>query len=96
MIKEAVLDEPTLVRMMLGKRFDLAIGNPYAINLQAQKQKSANRLQYLKPPVDRSPIYMAVSRKHNQALDIAAKITAAIYEIKTTERYQQWLKKYGM
>lgn len=93
---ERVLDEPTLVRMVLGNRFDLAVGNPFAIRLEAAKSGAAEQLRFLDPPVNRSPIYMAFSRKHPQALELAAAFTAAILEFKATEAYQTLLDKYDL
>ncbi|SDW35294.1 substrate-binding periplasmic protein [Marinobacter mobilis] len=93
---ERVLDEPTLVRMVLGNRFDLAVGNPFAIRLEATKLGAAEHLRFLDPPVNRSPIYMAFSRKHPLALDLAAAFTAAILQFKATETYQGLLDKYDL
>lgn len=93
---ERVLDEPTLVRMVLGRRFDVAVGNPFAIRLEAKKYGAEEQLNFIDPPVNRSPIYMAFSRKHPQALELAAEFTAAILEFKQTETYQQLLDKYDL
>ncbi|WP_175481904.1 substrate-binding periplasmic protein [Marinobacter zhejiangensis] len=93
---ERVLDEPTLVRMVLGGRFDVAVGNPFAVNLEAGNQDAAGRLRFLEPAVNSSPIYMAFSRRHPQALELAAAFTAAIYKFKETERYQSLLDKYRL
>ncbi len=96
MLKEKVLDEPTLVRMLVGQRFDIAIGNPFAIQLQAEAQGFNGQVQFLEPAVDRSPIYMAVSRRHPKALELASRLTGAIYEFKQTAAYQALLERYGM
>lgn len=94
--KEPVLDEPTLVRMLLSRRFELAIGNPFAIQLAASRLLAEKRLRFLQPEVDRSPIYMAFSRKHPQALPLAERFTGLIYELKQTSAYQQMHSKYGL
>lgn len=96
LVVERVLDEPTLVRMILGRRFDIAVGNPFAIRLEAKKFGAEDQLRFLDPPVNRSPIYMAFSRKLPQALDLAAKFTTAILQFKQTDTYQQLLDKYQL
>lgn len=93
---ERVLDEPTLVRMVLGHRFDVAVGNPYAIRRVAAQTSAADQLRFLEPPVNRSPIYMAFSRKHPQALELAASFTKAILDFKATDTYQALLTKYDL
>ncbi len=94
--KEPVLDEPTLVRMMLANRFDLAVGNPYAIRLQASLQGRPNGIRFLQPAVDNSPIYMAVSRQHPKAFRIVSELSSAISDLKKTQAYRDMLDRYDL
>ncbi len=95
LLKEQVLDEATLVRMLVGHRFDLAIGNPFAIKLQAESQGFGDRIEFIQPTVDKSPIYMAVSRKYPNVLKLASDLTGAIYELKQTSMYRTMLQRYA-
>lgn len=94
--KDGVLDERTLVRMVLGHRFNLAIGNPFAIRLEAQRQGGLDQLQFLAPAVDRSPIYMAFSRRDARAEELAEKFTQRIRQLKTTPKYRAMVSRYGL
>ncbi|MDX1756080.1 MAG: transporter substrate-binding domain-containing protein [Marinobacter sp.] len=96
LLKESVLDEPTLVRMVMGGRFDVAVGNPFAIRRAAGEEQRAAALQFMDPPVNRSPIYMAFSRRNPAALELAARFTTTLVEFKQTPAYRQLLDKYGL
>ncbi|WP_157678292.1 substrate-binding periplasmic protein [Oleiphilus messinensis] len=94
--KVPVLDEPTLVRMLFASRFEIAVGNPFAVKLQVKRQGYQRELRVIEPPIDVSPIYMGVSRKHTEALGIAAELTSAIVKFRNADQYKKLLQKYGM
>jgi ABC-type amino acid transport substrate-binding protein len=96
LIVERVLDEPTLVRMIASGRYAIAIGNGFAIDLEAQRQGVSDNIKMLSTPVDSSPIYMAFSRQHEDALELSSRFTDAIAVLKKTEEYQGMLQKYDM
>lgn len=96
LLKESVLDEPTLVRMVMGGRFDAAVGNPFAIERAIGQGRPRDALRFLNPPINRSPIYMAFSRRNPAALELAARFTTALVAFKQTPDYQQLLAKYGL
>ncbi len=93
---DAVLDERTLVRMVAGDRFKLAIGNPFAIRQEALNQGVADQLAFLDPAVDSSPIFMGFSRELKWADELAEHFTEAIRAFKDTARYQQLLERYAL
>ncbi|MFE8072225.1 transporter substrate-binding domain-containing protein [Marinobacteraceae bacterium S3BR75-40.1] len=96
LLTEHVLDEPTLVRMVYGKRFDLGVGNPYAIKLEVKRHGYEPPLRFLSPPVDRSPIFMAFSRQNPDALALSIDFTRVIAQFKQTPAYQRLLERYEM
>ncbi|MEQ5834838.1 transporter substrate-binding domain-containing protein [Marinobacter sp. NFXS9] len=94
--KDSVLDERTLVRMVAGKRFNVAIGNPFAIRLEASRQGVEDEIRFLSPPVDMIPIYMAISRQYPDAEGLADAFGDAIRHLKASPLYEDWLERYGM
>lgn len=96
LIVERVLDEPTLVRMIASGRYAIAIGNGFAVDLEAQRQGVADNIKVLPTPVDSSPIYMAFTRQREDALELASRFTETITSFKKTSDYQSMLEKYDM
>lgn len=94
--KDEVLDEQTLVRMVLGKRFDAGVGNPFAIRLEAAKYGRAGQLTFVDPPINSNPIHMGFSRKLPQGQALAERFSQAIARLKSGPDYQQLLRKYHL
>ncbi|WP_165495741.1 substrate-binding periplasmic protein [Marinobacter halodurans] len=94
--KDPVLDERTLVRMVVGGRFNVAIGNPFAIRLEARRQGVEDQIRLIDPPVDLSPIYMAISRQYPDARALADAFTDTIRRLKASPYYDELLRRYDL
>ena len=53
--------------MLIGGRFDIAIGNKPAILMQAEQVDLEDKITFLKPTVDNGPNYFAFSKARNDA-----------------------------
>lgn len=94
--KDVVNNESQLIKMLIGKRFELAIGNPFAIKLQADRQGVSHQIILLEPAVDISPIYMAISKKTPNAAYLVQQFSKSIKSLKRSPKYSGMLKKYQM
>ncbi|MCG7496205.1 transporter substrate-binding domain-containing protein [Vibrio sp. Of7-15] len=94
--KDRVNNEHQLIKMLIGKRFELAVGNPFAIKLQADRLGVSHQIVLLEPAVDISPIYMAISKKTPNATYLIQQFSKSIKNLKRTPKYSSMLKKYQM
>lgn len=94
--KDVTTNESQLIKMLVGKRFELAIGNPFALKLQANRQGVSHQIILLEPAVDISPIYMAMSKKTPNAAYLIQRFSQSLKELKRSPKYSDMLKKYQM
>lgn len=94
--KLLVNNEEQLIKVLLGGRIDYALGNKPAIELQARALGVADQLRFLEPPVYQGPIFIAISRNREDALELASDFTQAITRFRETPEYATLLQKYGL
>lgn len=93
--KQPVGDEQTLLRMLIGGRFDIAVGNKPAILMQAKQTGLEDAITFMVPTVDNGPNYFAFSKARSDAQELAREFSIAIREFIDTDTYREILKKYG-
>lgn len=93
--KLRVNDEEQLIKVLLGGRVDYALGNKPAIELHAERLGVRNQIEFMEPPVFRGPIYIAISRRREDAHKLAADFTRAVQRFRETDEYAYLLQTYG-
>jgi len=92
--KHAVRNEQTLLRMLIGGRFDIAVGNKPAILMYARQKGLDDKITFLTPTIDEGPNYFAFSKARRDAEELAKEFSFAVQEFIDTGEYRQILEKY--
>jgi len=92
--KKAVLDEATLVKVLLGGRVDLIIGNPMTFFHILKQEFKSEAVQMVSPIVERTPVYFALSKKIDNYHSIQRQFGQIVTEYKMTQDYQKLFDKY--
>lgn len=90
-----VIGEPQQIKMLIKKRYQLAIGTKEVIIFHANKMKLADKIKFLEPPISNDLVYMGFSKKLPNAEKLAHDFSEVITDLKTTETYRNLLIKYG-
>lgn len=94
--KLPALTEEVLLKLLLGKRIDLLIGNPLAFNQLILKNNLHAKVIPVEPYVARTPVHMALTRKRADAQEIKDTMGELTKKLKSSEYYQMLLKKYHL
>lgn len=94
--KLPALTEEVLLKLLLGKRIDLLIGNPLAFSQLILKNNLQGQVIAIEPHVALTPVHMALTRKRSDAQEIKNKIGKLTKKLKTTQYYQTLLTKYQL
>ena len=86
-------DEGMLIKKLIDKRIDVAIGNEQSLFFLAKKMGTQDQLKSLGMVSGIVDAYIAVSRKSSKP-DQIKRIVLEIASFKNTDEYQQLLKKY--
>lgn len=94
--KLPALSEAVLLKLLIGNRTDLIIGNPLIFQQLMQEQGVSSKIKAIKPYVDISPIYMAITRNRKGATEIKQTIGKLTQQFKKSVPYQRLLEKYQL
>lgn len=89
------VDEKVLVQNVALGRIDAGIGNPTSLSKYADDLGVTERIRLLHPPVERTPLYTAFSKKpgHDR---LAERFSSALAKFKDTPHFQEILHRYGI
>jgi ABC-type amino acid transport substrate-binding protein len=94
--KLPVLTEDVLLKLLLGKRIDLMIGNPLAFDDLISKMKVGSQVKAIQPYISLTPVYMALTRKREDYKDILQTFKTRIEKLKASTYYQDLLNRYKL
>jgi len=94
--KTPTLNEEVLFKLLLGKRVDMIIGNPFIFNKLAAKEKASSKIKAIMPYLEPTPVYMALTRKRDDAKEIKKTLEQLIIKLKSSPYYQELLEKYQL
>ena len=88
-------DERVLVRNVALGRIDIGIGNPTSLAKYAVDQGLRDRIRLLEPPVERTPLFTAFSKKPGHD-GMARRFSAALEGFKDTKSYSEIMHRHGI
>jgi len=94
--KRAVIDEGTLVKLLLGQRVDLIIGNPMTFFHILKHEFKSESVEMLNPIVERSPVYFALTKQREDYQVIQQELEQLVIQFKQSKAYQQLFDKYHL
>jgi polar amino acid transport system substrate-binding protein len=94
--KLPVLNEEVLLKLLLSDRIDMAISNPYVFNKLISKYNVSNDVKPIWPYIDKTPVYLGMTKKRNDALEIKQAFGELTEQLKASDYYLELLKKYHL
>ena len=94
--KLPALTEQVLLKLLLGKRIDMLIGNPLAFDDMIMRENVEDEVKAIEPYVAMTPVHMALTRKRPDALEIKKILGKLTQQLKNSEQYQRLLQKYKL
>ena len=94
--KRPVIDEHTLIRLLKGGRFEMAIGNPTAFYKVASELNLKKHIKAISPIVSKTPVHLAITKQRKDAAQINNTLNELIVKLKASAHYQQLLDKYDL
>ncbi len=94
--KLPALSEEILLKLLLGKRIDMAIANPFIFNRIIAKEKVIPQVKAIEPYIAITPVYMALTRARADAQEIQQTLGQLTQQLKSSAYYQELLDKYQL
>ncbi|WP_206484048.1 transporter substrate-binding domain-containing protein [Thalassotalea sp. G2M2-11] len=94
--KLPVLTEGILLKLLLGKRIDMLIGNPFLFNRILEERKIKDRVIGIKPYVATTPVYMAITRNRADSNELKQTLSQLIQRLKQSDDYHKLLSQYKL
>lgn len=88
------IDEEALVRLLLGNRTEIIIGNPMTFYDLLDQLNARDKVEALTPIVERTPVYFALTRNRADHKIIQQQFKLVIEELLQSSKYQKLLDKY--
>lgn len=92
--KFPVLTEEVLLKLLLSKRVDVVLSNSLIFNNFILKYNLDSKIKAIKPYLQITPVYMALTKKREDAQEINKNLGLLIKKLKSTHYYQELLDKY--
>jgi ABC-type amino acid transport substrate-binding protein len=94
--KLPALTEGVLLKLLLSGRIDMIISNPLVFNQLISKENMTAKVKALDPYISITPVYMALTKKRNDAQKINKTIGELTQKLKLSPYYQVLLDKYHL
>lgn len=80
--------------MLVGGRFDIAVGNKPVVLRYARQENLQDKIKFLSPTMDRGANYFAFSKARKDASELAAEFTNMVDKFRHTYAYKNILTRF--
>ncbi|MBA6335948.1 transporter substrate-binding domain-containing protein [Colwellia sp. BRX8-7] len=94
--KLPALTEEVLLKLLLTRRIDMAISNPYVFNQLIKKNNVISKVQAMEPYVAKTPVYLGLTKARADSKEIKETLGQLIKKFKAAPYYQVLLNKYQL
>lgn len=94
--KFSALTEEKLLKLLLSKRIDMVVSNPFIFNRIISKYDVTSQIRAIKPYISVTPVYIALSKGRNDSQEIKKILGQLIQKLKASLYYQELLDKYQL
>jgi polar amino acid transport system substrate-binding protein len=94
--KLPALTEEVLLKLLLGKRIDMAISNPLIFNQMITKNNLNSQVKAIAPYIAITPVHMALTKERKGSAEIKQTIGQLTKQLKASAYYQKLLDKYQL
>lgn len=92
--KQAVPSDEVLVKMLLGKRLDIALFSRHVLQYQMKSHDDWRGVEILEPPVSKVPAFVGYSRVQPGSKELRDAIDAQIWQMKVEGFVQDVIARY--
>jgi polar amino acid transport system substrate-binding protein len=94
--KLPTLTEDTLLKLLLSRRIDIAISNPYVFHQLISNNNVSDQITAIEPYVAKTPVYLGLTKGREDAQKIKAALGKLTLQFKASAYYQELLNKYQL
>ena len=94
--KLPALSEEVLVKLLLNKRLDMIVGNPFVFKKLIREQNKLDVIKAIQPYLAITPVYLALTKKREDADEINTVLSKLSKQLKSSPYYLQLLDKYQL
>lgn len=95
--RREVIDDETLLKMLVNDRFKVAVGSKFVLNYHADRLGVLEQLTFLEPDLFTSkPLYIGFSKANPDYEGLTARFSNGLKTIKESGYYERILKKYHL
>ena len=94
--KLPALNEEVLLKLLLTKRVEMIIGNPFIFNRLIGKKETDYQIKALEPYIAITPVYMALTKERADSEEIKQALEQLTKQLKASPYYQKLLDKYQL
>ncbi len=94
--KLPTVSEDVLLKLLLGKRVDFMIGNPFQFNRLIAERNLQDKVVGLKPYVEITPVYMALTKQRKDAQQIKSTLEKLSKQFIALPLYKELLIKHKL
>lgn len=94
--KLPALTEAVLLKLLVSKRIDMLIANTLNFNQIIAQENMTSKVKAIKPYIETTPVYMAITRERTDAEEIKQTLGLLIAQFKASSNYQALLDKHQL
>ncbi|MGB1197418.1 MAG: substrate-binding periplasmic protein [Thalassotalea sp.] len=94
--KLPALTEEVLLKLLLNKRVDMVISNPFILKKIAYELKVSDKIKAITPYVEITPVYIGLTKARKDSQEIKLKLEQLTQQLKASPYYQKLLEKYQL
>lgn len=94
--KLPAINEAILLKLLLSKRIDIAISNPFIFKKLMLEQGVTKKVKAIEPYVATTPVYLGLTKARQDATEIKNTLGELTTRLKKTPYYQELLKRYQL
>lgn len=94
--KVPALTEELLLKLLLAKRIDMVVANPFVFNLIISKMNVDAKIKAIKPYIALTPVYLGLTKAREDSEEITKTFGQLTEQLKASPYYQELLDKYQL
>jgi len=94
--KLPAINEEVLLKLLLSKRIDIAISNPYIFKQLILEKKVSAKIEAIEPYVEKTPVYLGLTKNRDDSQEIKETLGQLTMQFKTSTDYKKLLNKYRL
>lgn len=94
--KLPALNEKVLLKLLITKRVDMIVGNPFIFKRIITQQNQSSQIKAIDPYVAITPVHMVLTKEREDSQEIKQTLEKLTKQLKASSYYQELLNKYQL